>query len=152
MTDPKVVTISNELLRRLRTISRGKDSTKWFSEPGYVGYGPDMGTNAKNGPAIFLNTPKWSDSKLSAGRHEATIEWTIQGIMDTSAEPESDIHKLAYDIIKVLGEADGDRLGGLIIDLDILTYTAATEYVEQAGRGELVLTATAKFQWTHSAP
>lgn len=152
MTDPKILVISDALIVRLRRISKGRDSTKWFTEPGFVGYGPSMGDQAKPGPAIFVNTPKWTDRKLMANQHEATIEWTVQCIMDQSNEPEQDIHRLAYDVIKVFGEADADRLGGLVIDLAVTNYTAATEYVEQGGRGEAIVSATATFRWSHSAP
>ena len=156
MTEPKTLLILAELLRRLRLINAGLQPTKFFTTPGVVELGPQMGDLRRPGPAIFVEISDWQDQKMMASQHEATITILVKGFVEHSTTPQEETHRLAYDIVKVFGEADADSLltgtSRLVMSIGADSYTSAFEFFEQSGRGEVVVTARATYRWTHSAP
>lgn len=152
MSDSKVLEIANEFARRVRLISKSKNPTKWLSEVAHCSVGPSMDAVSKPGAIAFVVVDGWSDTKLAALQHEAKITLKIRAYLENSSAPHDDVHRLARDIARMMCEVESDNLNGLIIDLDGFDYTVAADFVEQAGKGEVVFTAYATYRWTHGNP
>lgn len=152
MNEPKTLVIAKEIAKRVGLISNRKAPNKWFSEVAYCGVGATMPPISKPGVIAFVEVDSWSDTKLSAGNHEARISIKVRGYIENSQNPHEEVHRLARDIVNVVAEAESDMLGGLVIDIDGSDYTVAAEFAEQAGRGEATVSISATYRWSHGSP
>lgn len=152
MSEPKALQVADAIVTRLKLISHARNTQKWYTEPSLVEIGPTLAKAKQAGPVLFVEVTNWSDQPIGASLHEATLDVRIACYVQQSKEPQRDVHRIAADVIKAIAEKDTDRLDGLVQMIWVVSYTAESEFVEQAGRGRADVTVRAIVRWTHGAP